>query len=311
MTVPPPSITAAADLLSKCTGQQVTIPSLFSLSPAWKPRLNQDYNICVQAHLDVWLHKYITGESSLRRSHQIDAPFFVRTLYPEAGLKELYTLAKFYCWLFAWDDVVDYHEFKDQSQTREIYRSETITCIQKSLCSKHSYNPVVLAPTYKMARGFYEIGREICEGVKNETVRHLIANSLCDYVNTVINVQASLDSGEVPSLDIYLDTRTMTSAISYAYHLDLPDWLLYDDLVRKLMKHANLFVSIGNDIISLRNEMTNGHVDNIVPLLMHHEGIEPQQAVARAVQMVTKSYMTLQDLESQINQAVLHDEEVF
>jgi hypothetical protein len=50
---------SAALLLQACTGQQITIPRLSSLFPAWKARFNRNHEESVDHHL----HDYQTRQA--------------------------------------------------------------------------------------------------------------------------------------------------------------------------------------------------------------------------------------------------------
>lgn len=45
-----------------------------------------------------------------------------------------------------------------------------------------------------------------------------------------------------------------------------------------------------NDIISIKKEIINDEVDSIIPLFVYHEGLTAQQAVDKAVGMISQSY---------------------
>ncbi|KAI9038147.1 terpene synthase family protein [Aspergillus affinis] len=239
-------------------------------------------------------------------SRKTNNTFFVRTVYPDAGLEELHTMVKLVCWLFVYDDALDYNDFKNMAPEREAYRNDAIRCIRDSMLGRDGYdkNPATIDSAYSLVQGFYEIGRGIREGLKNTDLCSWICDYLCDYVMAAAKLEEYADTEKIMDTDGYLDMRLDTSAIypSIALcvltdHIDLPRWILELEVTKKLMKLINIMGSIDNDMFSVKKELSLGHVDSLVPLLIYENSYSAQSGIDAAAALIRASYTEFCNLE--------------
>ncbi|KAM5435861.1 hypothetical protein MferCBS31731_006119 [Microsporum ferrugineum] len=278
---------------------------MLSLFPGWHPRISPHYKASLET-VDAWRQRWIDNSVSLSRNRKVNSSFLSSTIFPEAALEELKMMAIWNSWLFYWDDMFDFGELSNRPEEIEATRRETIDCVWHILMDRNfkATDLTSIAPTRRGAQSFYEIGIQIRKSVGSEDTRQFITDILSDYVNATAALQSSLDRGEVMDIDEYINTRKLTAGvypqmalIPYAYRIDLPGWFLAHSLVKDVMEQIVIIVSFVNDIVSAHREIKRGHVDNIIPLLIHHKGLSAQEAVNHAVQMVKEAYLTFQALE--------------
>ncbi|KAJ5083113.1 terpenoid synthase [Penicillium argentinense] len=149
-------------------------------------------------------------------------------------------------WLFAWDDAVDFGDFDEGYQQRELLRIETSNSIRKSLLDEYTIeDPAHIAPNFALAQSFYMIGVQVRESTK-----------------LIVKLQNCFEKGVIFGIDEYMALRMDASAIYptialslLSQDMDVPEWLLDHTLAKEMMRHINIMVSLDNDIVSARHEV--------------------------------------------------------
>lgn len=131
---------------------------------------------------------------------------------------------------------LDYDEFKDMAAARETYCTEAVNCVKQSMLAEDDiYRDLSsIAPVYKTACSFYEIGYEIRQKMKNgnslafsvmmlkmesdffcysANLQDWICHYITHYIDSAINLDTHNDTGEILEVDRYLDLRMHTCAI--------------------------------------------------------------------------------------------------
>ncbi|KAJ6135866.1 terpenoid synthase [Penicillium capsulatum] len=302
-------------LLQRCTGQKVQIPFLFDLFPAWRAHFNSIDDPSTQDELLAFQKRWIPNETAQKRNRGIDAVFFCRSVFPDAGLEDLKIAVIWLSWL------------DNQTDQMNQYRREMLSSIQWSLLGEGALDedPALFAPTCRAAQAWYQIGVRIRHRVPSISERKFMFDTLRDYIVATIELQKKCDKAQILNIESYLPIRMDTSAVyptisMYLYgQLDLgpnsilmkdhrlashshpPAWFLSHALVKEALRQINIIIALCNDIVSARHEIASGHVDNIIPLLVYHHDVSAQVAVDDAVQMMKTSYLEFQSLEVQLH----------
>lgn len=88
--------------------------------------------------------------------------------------------------------------------------------------------------------------------------------------------------------------------VLFADQVAFPLWFFDHTLVQKAAELSNIIVWVTNDIVSARQELQCKHVDNLIPLLVHHQGITLQEAVNKASRIAHQAYLDFEALEPQL-----------
>lgn len=108
------------------------------------------------------------------------------------------------------------------------------------------------------------------------------------YTNAIDHV-----AGRIPQLSEYRERRIDTYAGLWFLHLgehsigvDLPDAVHFVPAFRSLFSTVAYISALDNDRFSVERERATGVQDNAIFVLQHHEGLSPEQALARVEQIV-------------------------
>ncbi|PLB53967.1 terpenoid synthase [Aspergillus steynii IBT 23096] len=304
-----PANSPVASIIRQCKGQEIKIPDLLSLSPGWKPRINKSPDESVDTDLQEWQRRSITSKKILEINQKAGIVYFAKLGYPEAGLEELCVAAKYIGWLFAFDDALDYDEFKHMKPERKHYGNEAIKCITESLfCrDRQNFDPGKFDSSCPLIKGFYEIGYEIGQELKNKDLINYIYYYICEYINAAVKSVDYVDAGEIVDIDSYMEIRMHTSGAYpvlalcvFTDHIDLPRWILELDITQELMKHVNIMISIDNDMFSLKKEFDLGHLDSLVPLLVYKNSCSAQSGIDAATALIRTSFHEICRLENEL-----------
>ncbi|KAF6745443.1 isoprenoid synthase domain-containing protein [Ephemerocybe angulata] len=220
-----------------------------------------------------WLFK---GDNLIGRArdkfHGLKAGLLTSMCYPDAAYPQLRLCNDFLTYLFHLDNLSD---DMDNRGTRSV-----ANVVLNSLYHPRSYqSPERIG---KMTRDYY---RRMILTASPGAQRRFIETF--DFFFQSVTQQA-LDraSGVIPDLESYIALRRDTSGckpcwalIEYANNLDIPDEVMDHPVVRSLGEAANDLVTWSNDIFSYNVEQSKGDTHNMIPVVMHQEGLDLQSAV--------------------------------
>ncbi|KAI8965044.1 terpenoid synthase [Daldinia sp. FL1419] len=276
-------------LLEKCVGQRVKIPDLFALCP-WdmitSPQTDE-----LRSEVELWRSRWINDPTSLKRNRIVNSCLFARGIAPKAGFDELVAIAKYQAWLFYWDDAYDFGDFDDKYQEIVTHQTQTIELLRECLFNESpgSVNPVKIAPDYLTAQSMIEWGSAVGEKTVSPSLKDWLFKALIDFFTATFHLQSEFDKKMILDLDTFAD------------QVVFPDWFFDNALVLKAAELANIIIWVTNDIVSARQELEQcKHVDNLIPLLVHHKGITPQEAVDEASKITHQAYLDFEILEPQL-----------
>ncbi|OQD74997.1 hypothetical protein PENANT_c162G01204 [Penicillium antarcticum] len=285
MSVSPSSL--VRQLIGRCIGQQIKIPFLSKLFPGWHARFNHNDDAGIQYDLDQFQQVWIKSPVALERNRRTDSVFFARSVFPEAATEDLKIAVIWISWLYFWDDALDFNELDRTLDQISSYREEILLCIQHSLLpgdQKEDVDPVHIAPNCPAAQAWYKIGVQIRRKVTAASSQKFMHDCLREYVTATIELQMHCDNFEIMDIDSYLAIRMKTSGV-------------YPTISMYLYRPQRFFPEITN---ANRTAKASGHIDNIIPLLMHHYGLSAQGAVNEAVRIIKDSFAGFHCFEAEI-----------
>ena len=230
--------------------------------------------------------------------------------YPRTGQQEVLNLSKLIAWYFPWDDAIDDAAMRQQPADIIRYRDETIDVVKESLLSNLE-EPSKIHPDPAI-QSFWDIGAAIRAKGTPESNRRF-AHQQCLFVASSAESQILRKSTEPVTVAQYLRRREDNIAIHplmeliyYANKIQIPSQWRWENnaQMREMWKEIAWMGIMTNDLLSLRRELIHGQYESLVPLLMYHEGLNPQAAVNRGTEMIHESYERFYQLEARLYEAV-------
>ncbi|KAI0888174.1 terpenoid synthase [Annulohypoxylon maeteangense] len=296
-------------LLAKCVGQKVKIPDFFAICP-WSVEVSAK-DEKMEREVDRWRSRWIKTPKSLKRNRIVDPCLFARAAAPKASFDELVILSKWVAWTYYWDDAHDFGEFDGMTQEVIDHQKQTIELYRQCLFSKspRSINPAAVSPDYLTVQSAHEFAAVVGEEALSSSLKKWTFKVLANSCRAVSRLQHEFDKRNVLDLETYWKLRMDSSAalptlaiILFTDQIAFPDWFFDHDLVNKAAELADIIISIVNDIASARYELQCKHVDNLIPILVHHKGITPQKAIDEAAKIAHQAYLDFEALEPQLIQ---------
>ncbi|KAJ7164196.1 isoprenoid synthase domain-containing protein [Mycena filopes] len=136
-------------------------------------------------------------------------------------------------------------------------------------------------PVGEMHRSF----SERLHGMANPDILQRFLDGYEDYLHAVVLEACDREDKVIKdTLEIYLDLRRSTGAVTCAFNLlalplDIPGEVLDDSRIRHLELLALDLVCVGNDILSVNVEQARGDVHNAVIVVMKQRGLSIQDAL--------------------------------
>ncbi|KAG2008219.1 terpene synthase [Coprinopsis cinerea AmutBmut pab1-1] len=204
--------------------------------------------------------------------HGLKAGLLTAMTYPDAAYPQLRLCNDFLTYLFHIDNL------SDDMDNRGTW--STANEVLNSLYHPYTYHGQ--ARVGRMTRDYWR--RMILTASPGSQQRFI---ETFDFFFQSVTQQA-IDrlTGEIPDLESYIALRRDTSGckpcwalIEYANNLDLPDEVMDHPVVRSLGEAANDLVTWSNDIFSFNVEQSKGDTHNMIPVVMHQEGLDLQSAV--------------------------------
>ncbi|KAI1446585.1 isoprenoid synthase domain-containing protein [Annulohypoxylon stygium] len=296
-------------LLGRCNGQKVNIPDLFSVCP-WDVEVTP-WNEKLEIEVDSWRSRWIKSPKSLKRNQIIDPCLFARAAAPKAAFDDLVILSKWVAWTYYWDDAHDFGEFDGMTQEVIDHQKQTIELFRQCLFNESpgSIKPTMISPDYFTVQSAYEFAATVGERSLSVSLKKWTLKVLANSCKAVSRLQHEFDKRTILDLETYWKLRMDSSAalptlaiILFADQVAFPDWFFDHKLVLRAAELADTIISIVNDIASARYELQCKHVDNIIPILVHHRGITPQEAIDEAADIARQASLDFEALEPQLIQ---------
>ncbi|KAI1375177.1 terpenoid synthase [Hypoxylon crocopeplum] len=296
-------------LLEKCVGQKVKVPDLFALCP-WDAEV-YPWDEKLEREVELWRSRCINDSTSLKRNRIVNPCLFARAAAPKAAFDELVIVSKWVAWIYYWDDAHDFGEFDGKAEEVITHREQTIELFRQGLFNKSPslIDPTTIAPDHFTAQSVHEWGAVVGEKSVSPSLKDWTFKVFADSCTAISRLQHEFDKGSVLDLEEYWKIRMGSSAalptlavILFADQVAFPDWFFDHELVVKAAELADTIIWITNDMVSARYELQCKHVDNLIPLLVHHKGITPQEAMDEAGRLTHQAYLDFEALEPQLMQ---------
>ncbi|KAJ5355415.1 uncharacterized protein N7496_012627 [Penicillium cataractarum] len=291
-------------------GQIVTIPSIYKLLPEWQPNLHEDYERAREEELDPWIRRWVPDERTARSLCAADFGRFAGVWVPGCQpYRVLCTAAKYFAWYFVYDDIFDCGSLKHDQQAAETYRQASLQYFNFTLLGKGD-QPDLSQFDDELQKALHcwdEVGEHIREVCSEET-REVLCDEMLRYVGSLNNIDSIFRENEMPSVEEYWSRREATAAVycvvatvPFIYGVDIQKSDVNIPAMRDLWKHTSYFVHISNDMFSLRKELADDQIENLVPVLMLNRGIDCNTAMQQSYELLHATAKGLQRAESNLS----------
>ncbi|KAL2842627.1 terpenoid synthase [Aspergillus pseudodeflectus] len=271
-------------------GQHVRVPYLPNLFPSWKARLHSDYERARDEVLNPWIRTWVDDDMTCRKLQKAEFGVFAAILCADAPFDRLCTVAKYFAWYFIWDDIFDCGALQGQPPAMKEYRDASMEYIKHQLLPENPCPDLSIYPLelQKALDCWEEVGahiRSICDRGTCE----VLSEAMLDYISAVGDANALFHEGSVPSVEAYWRRRDYAAGvyptiatIPFALGVDITPAYAATPEMQALWKSTSYLVHITNDMLSLRKELRDGQIENIVPVLMLNEGLNINEAIQRS-----------------------------
>ncbi|KAL3477191.1 terpenoid synthase [Aspergillus californicus] len=272
-------------------GRRVEVPDLFDLLPQTDIKLHPDYAKARDEVLNPWIRRWVDNDETCAQLQSDDLGIFAAVVCAEAPYDKFCTVAKFFTWHYLWGDIFDLDTLKNESTHRvSDNRRVSIEYIQHQLVPKNEGPDLSSYPLQlqKALQAWDEIGVHIRSVCGQETVEILL-KALVVYMASVGAVNALLVDGKRPTIHEYWVRRDRDAGIypgiaiiTFAAGVDITRADIAHPQVMKLWRHTSFSCHIMNDMISLKKELDDGHIDNLIPVMILSEGLTIDKALQKA-----------------------------
>ncbi|KAF2468385.1 terpenoid synthase [Lindgomyces ingoldianus] len=301
-------------LFEDLEGVVLVVPAISTLCPDWPLGINPHLE-SIQEEFFNWVNHWFKEERIRKKIAELNAPGFAAMNYPGAAREQLLTMAKLIAWYFPWDDAIDDGSLYHMPEAIMRYRDETIALVEQSLSWNHE--PQEKPHPNPAIQSFWDLGVDIRARGTHASTNFggtLEANeqfrwAQCAFITSSVQGQVDRELTEPVLVEQYLTRREkniavfpLLSLIYYNYQLAIPQEFSF-----KENKHMNLMWRllarmgiISNDMLSLRREIMHGQFESLIPLLMYHNNLQAQEAMAIAGDMLHECYIKFNEVEVEL-----------
>ncbi|KAL6695225.1 isoprenoid synthase domain-containing protein [Trichoderma pleuroticola] len=245
-------------------------------------------------------HSLFSDPVKITKLQSCDFALFASAWWPRAPKKELQILAYLSFWLFVWDDEIDEATgtLSDDFEASERYRQNTVAYITEtlgltddsSLCPQKE----ATTPLNEIIGSFGVIGKALKQVYNIEQRKRFLREMEFFIQKSQLEQKSRLD-GCILSLDEYWDIRMGTSAVGvimavneFSARANISDIIMDHPDMRTIWDESNINVSIVNDLLSLKKEISKGAIDSLIPILCANTET-PQSAIGHALKSLKES----------------------
>ncbi|KAL2833310.1 terpenoid synthase [Aspergillus cavernicola] len=266
-------------------GQHVQLPNLRKLFPSWKLEIHRDYERARDNILNPWIRRWVDDDSSCVQLQQAELGLFAAIVCADASFDRFCTVAKYFTWYYIWDDIFDCGALKGTYMTD--YRQASMQYIQHQLLPQTKCPDLAPYPRQlqKALQAWKEVGSHIRNVCSKETCTTL-SKAMLEYMQAVGDANALFENGSLPSLEEYWARRDYAAGIypgiatiPFVYGVDITSSDVSSAQMQQLWKCTSYLVHIVNDVISLRKELNDGQIENLIPVLMLNKGLTITDAI--------------------------------
>ncbi|KAF5538567.1 epi-isozizaene synthase [Fusarium phyllophilum] len=200
--------------------------------------------------------------------------------YPSASREKLEVLTSFQVWMFIIDDLLDQYSIVEQFDYNKLQAllNDCEDYVERSLgVSSQEIEPSTRYLDHDAVLSFEEYASTVRRLYSdNPSYRKRIAKEAIATLKAYQKEAFNRRNAHLPSLDEYLGYRDASSCmkqvaanIEFANGLNLPEYVMESKEIQELYEASVAVMWITNDIVSVRKEIREGFVENIVVLLAH------------------------------------------
>ncbi|KAL4741654.1 terpenoid synthase [Aspergillus similis] len=294
-----------AKLRRSIRGQKATLPNLYSLFPDWKPYLHPEYERARDEVLNPWLERWVPNPKAARKFQKAEFGVFAAVMCARASFEKLCTVCKAFAWYFIWDDLFDCGPLSANNEAALAYREKSTQYFCAVLCDQEPMPD--LSGLSEELQNALHCWDEIAAHLRQEcsqTLMILLEQKLF-YVSSVDTVDTLFRGDHVPSLTDYWRRRERTAGvypviatIPFIYGIDISHKDIDTDLMQSLWKHTSYLVHMINDMFSLRKEIADNQIENMVVVIMLNDAVGCNQAMRLSHQFIqqeaTKGFLNVE-----------------
>ncbi|KAL4764236.1 terpene synthase family protein [Aspergillus foveolatus] len=292
-----------AEFRKSIRGQKATLPNFYSLFPDWIPDLHPEYERARDEILNPWLERWVPNPTTARKFQEAEFGVFAAVMCVRTSFEKLCTVCKAFAWFFIWDDLFDCGSLATNNEAAFAYRRKSMQYFCAVLCKKEPMPD--LSDLTEELQNTLHCWDEVAAHLRQECSQgslQLIAvyktliillEQIIFYVSSVDTVDMLFRGNHVPSLAEYWIRREQTAGvypviatIPFIYGTDITHKIIDAELMQSLWRHTSFLVHMINDMFSLRKEIADNQIENMVTVIMLNHGVDCKQAMRLSHQFV-------------------------
>ncbi|PKX95128.1 terpenoid synthase [Aspergillus novofumigatus IBT 16806] len=263
-----PALQSHVDFRQSIRGQTARLPNFYALFPEWKPRLHPEYDRARDKVLNPWIERWVPDADTARKFQKADFGRFAAIMCADASFEKMCSVAKAFAWYFIWDDLFDCGSLTHEKMAIPEYRDKSMQYFCAVLSSKED------APDLS--------------GCSDELQKALLCwNEVAAHIREVCSKETC---GVYPVI----------ATIPFIYGVDVSKQELAGELMGLLWRHTSYLVHMINDMFSLRKEIADNQIENLVPILMLNHNIDCSSAVERSSLLVQEAACAFHEVEKRL-----------
>ena len=255
----------------------------------------------VVADVASWLERFDLGPAPAGLRGRFATTFcsLACTLHPNASPVWQLRLSKWYCWAFLHDDRCDATELGYQP-TKLKALTDRLLEVFAGAATRPGDEP--------LAQALADLRREFLVGGSENWVRQVHA-ALAEHFKGLLWEARNRASGEIPSLDRYLEMRPVTAGLLLDELFVWVDGVTPNEnrqdtvLAARLSHLANEVVCWANDLLSLDKELRHGDSHNLVLVLQESGNLSLAEAIHQAERHHSKALARYLEAETEAGHA--------
>ncbi|KAF4506300.1 hypothetical protein G6O67_006398 [Ophiocordyceps sinensis] len=253
------------------------------------------------------LEKFCSDKKAVDKGKAIGFALLASSLYPKAAYPVVETMALYAIWNFFWDDEVDRALDPDAPDdiaadvaAADMYRAQSIAYIRHQLGLGDAAETSEPVPPTLMCSSFVTVAPSITRHCNGRQAERLCASLELFVAATGWEQEARL-SGRMPTEEEYWQWRIGTTSVDAMLDLAdimngvvLPSQVLESHQVGVMRMEIIKNTVYVNDLFSLRKEMQDDTLMNLVPITMQQQSLDLNSA---AQQIVSKLYESIETFD--------------
>ncbi|KAI9171360.1 Presilphiperfolan-8-beta-ol synthase [Paramyrothecium foliicola] len=270
-----------SEVIAALKGHTLRVPDLTKHFQSWPPaRTNPRYPE-LRDVVDRTIRQIAVTQAHVERRLRDDIALLTCLWFPDAEWRELEALGLFAVWLICWDDTVDANEgdLAGNFASAEAWRQATLLIAQQSLglgdqtMEEKEADKADIDALNAVLRDF---GHRLMGSGASLAQRQGYFDELAFFISSCATEQKMRLAGRVPRYDAYMDVRLGTiggallcSLLDFADKRHTPTGqIMRSEHGAALRKQASTLLSLLNDVLSLKKELSTDCVINAVASLL-------------------------------------------